>query len=121
MEHAFEISSFLFFVGPMTLICVLYILIAIKLRNSKTLHMTRDRSEINRNVSGQTRIIRMLSKFENSIDKNKEELVNGRTGASARLLPLARDAKFDVCFFFFFFSLIRLASFLFDFLKNKTT
>ncbi|XP_055323511.1 pyrokinin-1 receptor-like [Sitodiplosis mosellana] len=61
VEHAFEISSFMFFVGPMTLICVLYVLIGIKLRNSKTLQgITRDSCEINRSISGQTRIIRML-------------------------------------------------------------
>lgn len=34
-EHSFEISTFLFFVGPMTLITVLYILIAIRIRNSR--------------------------------------------------------------------------------------
>lgn len=49
----------------MTLICVLYILIGIKLKNSKTLQgITRDSSEINRSISSQTRIIRMLSKFQ---------------------------------------------------------
>ncbi|XP_055587833.1 pyrokinin-1 receptor-like [Uranotaenia lowii] len=36
-EHAFEVSSFLFFVGPMTVIAVLYVLIGIKLRKSKLL------------------------------------------------------------------------------------
>ncbi|EDS35645.1 pyrokinin receptor [Culex quinquefasciatus] len=35
--HAFEVSSFLFFVGPMTVIAVLYVLIGIKLRKSKLL------------------------------------------------------------------------------------
>lgn len=51
----------------MTLICVLYVLIGIKLRNSKTLQgITRDSCEINRSISGQTRIIRMLSKYSQS-------------------------------------------------------
>lgn len=49
----------------MTLICVLYVLIGIKLKNSKTLQgITRDSGEINRSISGQTRIIRMLSKYQ---------------------------------------------------------
>lgn len=34
MGYAFEISSFIFFVSPMILICVLYILIGLKLRQS---------------------------------------------------------------------------------------
>ncbi|CAL1689313.1 unnamed protein product [Lasius platythorax] len=37
IEHAFEISTILFFVLPMTIIIVLYILIAIKLRHSSLL------------------------------------------------------------------------------------
>lgn len=64
VEHAFEISSFLFFVGPMTLICVLYVLIGIKLRSSKSLQgMKRASYEMSRSICGQTRIIRMLSKW----------------------------------------------------------
>lgn len=38
INYAFEISSFLFFVGPMVLICVLYVLIGIKLKESRLLH-----------------------------------------------------------------------------------
>ncbi|KAH0568589.1 pyrokinin-1 receptor-like [Cotesia glomerata] len=37
IEHAFEISTILLFVGPMTIITVLYILIGIKLRHSRVL------------------------------------------------------------------------------------
>ncbi|XP_034173987.1 pyrokinin-1 receptor [Osmia lignaria lignaria] len=37
IDHAFEISTMLFFVVPMTIITVLYILIAIKLRRSRLL------------------------------------------------------------------------------------
>ncbi|EFN62034.1 Neuropeptides capa receptor [Camponotus floridanus] len=40
IEHAFEISTILFFVLPMTIIIVLYILIAIKLRRSNLLTAT---------------------------------------------------------------------------------
>ncbi|XP_037030255.1 pyrokinin-1 receptor-like isoform X2 [Bradysia coprophila] len=61
VEHAFEVSSFLFFVGPMTLICVLYVLIGIKLRKSKLLQGVKRRScEFGRGITGQTRVIRML-------------------------------------------------------------
>ncbi|CAD7084087.1 unnamed protein product [Hermetia illucens] len=61
MAHAFEVSGFLFFIGPMTAICVLYVLIGIKLNKSKYLQeVKRKPSEPNRNVSGQTRVIRML-------------------------------------------------------------
>lgn len=64
VEHAFEVSSFLFFVGPMTLICVLYVLIGFKLRKSKMLQGAKRRgTEFGRAVSGQTRVIRMLSKY----------------------------------------------------------
>nr|QBC65466.1 PK receptor [Aedes aegypti] len=82
-EHAFEVSSFLFFVGPMTVIAVLYVLIGIKLRKSKLLQgVKRQGASIGsgangihhhgggmttsgggagfRSVSGQTRVIRML-------------------------------------------------------------
>ncbi|XP_071647909.1 pyrokinin-1 receptor isoform X1 [Temnothorax longispinosus] len=40
IEHAFEISTILFFVLPMTIITVLYVLIAIKLRRSSMLTTT---------------------------------------------------------------------------------
>lgn len=67
VEHAFEVSSFLFFVGPMTLICVLYVLIGIKLRKSKLLQGVKRRScEFGRGITGQTRVIRMLSTFSKS-------------------------------------------------------
>ncbi|XP_059612234.1 pyrokinin-1 receptor [Phlebotomus argentipes] len=55
VEHAFEISSFIFFVGPMTLICIMYILIGVKLQNSKLLQGTKRKG-----ISAQTRVIRML-------------------------------------------------------------
>ncbi|XP_072747698.1 pyrokinin-1 receptor isoform X2 [Anoplolepis gracilipes] len=43
IEHAFEISTILFFVLPMTIITVLYILIAIKLRRSSLLIATNSK------------------------------------------------------------------------------
>ncbi|CRK88814.1 CLUMA_CG002551, isoform A [Clunio marinus] len=60
-EHAFEISSFLFFIVPMTVICVLYILIGIKLRQSKLLYGKKTKScDSQRCIKGQSRVIRML-------------------------------------------------------------
>lgn len=69
-EHAFEISTFLIFVGPMTLISVLYILIAIKLRKSRLLSCEntpygRGDSAITRSsrtTAAQNRVIKMLGK-----------------------------------------------------------
>lgn len=69
-EHAFEISTFLFFVGPMTLISVLYIFIAIKLRKSRLLscqNTTNGRndsalSRSSRTTAAQNRVIKMLGK-----------------------------------------------------------
>ncbi|XP_055616114.1 pyrokinin-1 receptor-like [Toxorhynchites rutilus septentrionalis] len=74
--YAFEVSSFLFFVGPMTVIAALYVLIGIKLRKSKLLQVVKrqgascgtDCSGVvtsggmgsSRGVTGQTRVIRML-------------------------------------------------------------
>uniref|UniRef100_A0A182W0C5 G-protein coupled receptors family 1 profile domain-containing protein n=1 Tax=Anopheles minimus TaxID=112268 RepID=A0A182W0C5_9DIPT len=62
--HAFEVSSFLFFVGPMTLIAVLYVLIGIKLRKSKLLQGVKrassDYTTPPRGVTAQGRVIRML-------------------------------------------------------------
>ncbi|ETN67011.1 hypothetical protein AND_001185 [Anopheles darlingi] len=63
-NHAFEVSGALFFVGPMTLIAVLYVLIGIKLRKSKLLQGVKrassDYAARSRGVSAQTRVIRML-------------------------------------------------------------
>ncbi|XP_006619356.1 pyrokinin-1 receptor-like [Apis dorsata] len=71
IEHAFEISTMLFFVLPMTIIIVLYILIAIKLRRSRMLTATVNRNHLsvvtNHWDSGrgksaaQRNVIRMLS------------------------------------------------------------
>ncbi|KAK9302921.1 hypothetical protein QLX08_005193 [Tetragonisca angustula] len=46
IEHAFEISTMLFFVLPMTIIIVLYILIAVKLRRSRLLTATVKRKNL---------------------------------------------------------------------------
>lgn len=73
LEHTFEVSSFLFFVVPMMVICGLYILIGIKLHNSKLLQgvkrkgcpdvATNSTNKNNGNTSsGQARVIRMLGK-----------------------------------------------------------
>nr|XP_022919695.1 pyrokinin-1 receptor-like [Onthophagus taurus] len=47
IEHSFEVSTFLFFCAPMTLITVLYVLIAIKLKNSTNM-LNRDSSDSRR-------------------------------------------------------------------------
>ncbi|XP_014472059.1 PREDICTED: neuromedin-U receptor 2-like isoform X2 [Dinoponera quadriceps] len=46
IEYAFEISTILFFVLPMTIITVLYVLIAIKLRRSRLLTATVKRKHV---------------------------------------------------------------------------
>ena len=62
-EHSFEVSSFLFFIVPMTVICVLYILIGLKLRKSKMLYDNKGKGcDSQRCIKGQTRVVRMLSK-----------------------------------------------------------
>lgn len=53
IQHSFEASTFLFFVAPMTLITVLYVLIGIRLRSSNMMNRTpgdSTRSSISRNV-----------------------------------------------------------------------
>lgn len=63
-EHSFEVSSFLFFIVPMTVICVLYILIGLKLRKSKMLYDSKIKGcDSQRCIKGQTRVVRMLSEF----------------------------------------------------------
>ncbi|VEN52817.1 unnamed protein product, partial [Callosobruchus maculatus] len=66
--HAFEISTFIIFVGPMTLITILYVLIAVQLRKtqqitahrgSRNLHQAKKRHP--RTTNGQRRVIKMLS------------------------------------------------------------
>ncbi|XP_029160963.1 pyrokinin-1 receptor-like isoform X2 [Nylanderia fulva] len=66
IEHAFEISTILFFVVPMTIITVLYILIAIKLRRSSLLtvdskkHHVPVGSQDRGRANAQRNVIRML-------------------------------------------------------------
>lgn len=69
-QHAFEISTFLFFVGPMTLITVLYVLIGIQLRKSRIAMAKKgslgssgsSEQGRNRNQAAQKRVVNMLSK-----------------------------------------------------------
>ncbi|XP_041452387.1 pyrokinin-1 receptor [Drosophila obscura] len=59
--HVFAVSGFLFFGGPMTAICVLYVLIGVKLKRSRLLQAIPRRCfDVNRGISAQTRVIRML-------------------------------------------------------------
>jgi len=73
VQHAFEISTLVFFVAPMTLITVLYALIGLKLRRSRLLHAAKrasvgsgsaergnDRSTAGKSGSPQNYVIRML-------------------------------------------------------------
>jgi len=56
-------SGILFFGGPMTAICVLYVLIGVKLKRSRLLQaLPRRCYDVNRGISAQTRVIRMLGK-----------------------------------------------------------
>lgn len=55
----------------MTIICVLYVLIGIKLRKSKLLYGKKRKSCDSRCISGQTRVIRMLSKYKFDRFSNK--------------------------------------------------
>ena len=73
VQHAFEISTLVFFVAPMTLITVLYALIGLKLRRSRLLHAAKrasvgsgsadrgtDRPTASKSGSPQNHVIRML-------------------------------------------------------------
>uniref|UniRef100_A0A0A1XIV8 Neuromedin-U receptor 2 n=1 Tax=Zeugodacus cucurbitae TaxID=28588 RepID=A0A0A1XIV8_ZEUCU len=61
VEHVFAVSGFIFFGGPITAICVLYVLIGIKLKRSRLLQaMPRRSQDVHRGISAQSRVIRML-------------------------------------------------------------
>ncbi|XP_064552684.1 somatostatin receptor type 4 [Drosophila montana] len=59
--HVFAVSGFIFFCGPMTAICVLYVLIGMKLKRSRLLQsLPRRAYDANRGLNAQSRVIRML-------------------------------------------------------------
>ncbi|EDW97225.1 somatostatin receptor type 5 isoform X1 [Drosophila yakuba] len=59
--HVFAVSGFIFFCGPMTAICVLYVLIGVKLKRSRLLQsLPRRTFDANRGLNAQGRVIRML-------------------------------------------------------------
>ncbi|XP_017039736.1 somatostatin receptor type 5 [Drosophila ficusphila] len=59
--HVFAVSGFIFFGGPMTAICVLYVLIGVKLKRSRLLQsLPRRTYDANRGLNAQGRVIRML-------------------------------------------------------------
>ena len=71
LEHAFQISTLVFFVTPMILITVLYVLIGLKLRNSRLLSVVKrnpsshgsSHADCSRGkCCGQRNVIRMLGK-----------------------------------------------------------
>lgn len=76
-EHVFEISTFVIFVGPMTLITILYVLIVIKLKGSTYLarHRHSNSSVSSQKVNSrfilhittaQRRVINMLSEYRDT-------------------------------------------------------
>ena len=77
MKHTFEASTMLFFVLPMTIITVLYVLIAIKLRRSRLLSATAKRNHLSAGSihgdsgrgksAAQRNVIRMLGKWNVSL------------------------------------------------------
>ena len=80
-EHAFEISTFVFFVGPMTLITVLYVLIGIQLRKSKSMGVVRKGSTRSsnscepgkgRHSAAQKRVVKMLGECLRKIRSRKQ-------------------------------------------------
>ena len=82
VQHAFEISTLVFFVAPMTLITVLYALIGLKLRRSRLLPAAKrtsigstsergsDRTSC-KSYSAQNYVIRMLGKSRPTNDFHK--------------------------------------------------
>lgn len=61
--HVFAVSGFIFFCGPMTAICVLYVLIGMKLKRSRLLQsLPRRAYDASRGLNAQSRVIRMLGK-----------------------------------------------------------
>lgn len=68
MEHAFELSTLVFFVAPMTVITVLYVLIAVKLRHSRILTAAARNEEAApprncRSTAAQNRVVKMLGEL----------------------------------------------------------
>ncbi|XP_026482585.1 pyrokinin-1 receptor-like [Ctenocephalides felis] len=87
VEYAFEVSGFVFFVGPMTVITVLYACIGVKLRRSRLVRSDNGgnastnsgKNSLNKfRVNGsQTKVIRMLE-YRNLLQRSKELLfLNG--------------------------------------------
>lgn len=77
IEHSFEVSTFLFFIAPMTLITVLYVLIGLRLRTSniaKNKFEERKTSSVHRYNSKNSytqstkRVIKMLGEFMFSVN-----------------------------------------------------
>lgn len=62
IDHAFEVSTLVFFVTPMTVITIFYILIGMKLKSSK---MTKRRIASNMRMQSKSsrKVVKMLGKF----------------------------------------------------------
>lgn len=103
IEHAFEISTILFFVLPMTIITVLYVLIGIKLRRSRLLTAAVKRTHVpgglnhvdsNRGrTAAQRNVIRMLGK---SAARPNSPRKLPRRALSSRMEFILQDYR-DIC------------------------
>lgn len=72
-DHSFEISTFIIFIVPMSLITVLYVLIGVQLKKSNNIGPSRTTSDgkqeefgrksASRNTAAQKRVVKMLSKY----------------------------------------------------------
>lgn len=76
IDHLFELSTFLFFLAPMSLITILYVLIGLKLRMSSLMPRTNGvtiqrRPNVSsfrqQNTQGTRRVLKMLGKKAESI------------------------------------------------------
>ncbi|XP_022221897.2 pyrokinin-1 receptor isoform X2 [Drosophila obscura] len=87
--HVFAVSGFIFFCGPMTAICVLYVLIGVKLKRSRLLQsLPRRAYDANRGLNAQGRVIRMLG---SSCSRRLFPLLGSlpRTASDGRVRPFA--------------------------------
>lgn len=68
MKFVFQVSTFAFFVGPMTLITVLYVQIGRKIRRSEVCTNTADRTAITAAFRARRAVLRMLGAFRYAVN-----------------------------------------------------
>lgn len=86
IRHSFELSTFLFFIVPMTLITILYALIGLKLRKSNALKSVRGRGENSRVIAGSSR---------------KDRQRSGAGRSSRRVLKMLGELRILLCFYIY--------------------